>query len=423
MFKKVAGTVITRLITAVLTLTIVIVNARVLGPEKVGTISLILLAITIISMVNNFVGGAALAYYTPRTSLSNLYLPSVIWALLTAVVVGCILQVTGSIPSGFFVHVILLSILQSLGSVNNMILLGKERIRAVNSITVVQVLSLAIVIGYFFLFTGNRDVMVYVYAMYASFALIFLWSTFLVAPRFNDVNYSEVRVLMKEVFRYGTWAQVGNVLQLFNYRSSFYFIELFLGKAALGVYSVGAQISEGVWLISRSMSMVQFARISNAEDKEYSARLTLLFVKFSVLITFLAIGIILVLPSSFFILVFGIEFAGIRLVMMSMAVGIVMLSASIVISPYFSGTGKPFINTIASGLGLIFTIALGFLLVPRMGITGAGVAASVAYTVTTLFQVVVFIRHTHCKAADFLITSRDINLITREFKGSLSKDV
>ena len=49
MFKKVAGTVITRLITAVVTLTMVIVNARYLGPEKVGIISLVLLAITIIN--------------------------------------------------------------------------------------------------------------------------------------------------------------------------------------------------------------------------------------------------------------------------------------------------------------------------------------------------------------------------------------
>jgi O-antigen/teichoic acid export membrane protein len=420
MFKKVAGTVITRLITAVLTLTIVIVNARFLGPEKVGIISLVLLAVTIINMVNNFVGGAALAYFTPRKSLANLYVPSVIWAFLSSLIVGFILRLTGSIPAGFFIHVMVISLLQSLGSVNTMILLGQERIRAVNSITVVQVLSLALVIGYFFLLTSLREVMVYIYGLYISYAMIFLWSTFLVAPKIREVKLSEVSILLKEVFRYGTWAQVGNILQLFNYRSSFYFIELFLGKGALGIYSVGAQISEGVWLISRSMSMVQFARISNAGDKDYSARLTLLFVKFSVLLTLLAIGIILLLPSSFFILVFGAKFIGIRLVMMSMAVGIVMLSASIVISPYFSGNGKPYVNTVASAIGLIFTIILGFLLVPRMGIAGAGIAASAAYTVTTLFQMVVFVAHSRCRLRDFLVTSRDLNLISGEIKAVLS---
>ena len=46
MFRKVAGTIITRLLAAVLTLVIVVMNARYLGAEKVGIISLIILAVT-----------------------------------------------------------------------------------------------------------------------------------------------------------------------------------------------------------------------------------------------------------------------------------------------------------------------------------------------------------------------------------------
>jgi Na+-driven multidrug efflux pump len=63
---------------------------------------------------------------------------------------------------------------------------------------------------------------------------------------------------------------------------------------------------------------------------------------------------------------------------------------------------------------------LGFLLVPRMGIAGAGIAASVAYTVTTFYQIVVFVVHSHCRPSDFLFTSKDFGLISREIKAVFS---
>lgn len=57
MIRKILGTITTRAVTAALTLVIVLVNSYVLGAEKVGTISLILLAVTLIQLLNNFVGG------------------------------------------------------------------------------------------------------------------------------------------------------------------------------------------------------------------------------------------------------------------------------------------------------------------------------------------------------------------------------
>ena len=76
MIRNVLGTILTRMITALLTLAVVVMNARFLGAEKVGVISLVILAVTIVQMVNNFVGGASLVYLVPRTPLLKLFIPS-----------------------------------------------------------------------------------------------------------------------------------------------------------------------------------------------------------------------------------------------------------------------------------------------------------------------------------------------------------
>ena len=49
------GTIGTRAITAILAFTTWTLNAHYLGPEKVGTISLIIFSVTIIQLFTNFV--------------------------------------------------------------------------------------------------------------------------------------------------------------------------------------------------------------------------------------------------------------------------------------------------------------------------------------------------------------------------------
>src|ERR1039457_3608428 len=118
MFRKILATIRTRILIAIGTLLVVTLNARFLGATNVGTISLIILSITVVQTINNFVGGGALIYLVPRTELFNLFLLSYFWAIITSVLVVIIIQFLGLIPAGYFVHVIFLSLLLSLSSVN-----------------------------------------------------------------------------------------------------------------------------------------------------------------------------------------------------------------------------------------------------------------------------------------------------------------
>ncbi len=421
MFKKVLGTIFTRFFSAILTLAIVVMNARFLGAEKVGVISLIILAVTIVQMINNFVGGSALVYLVPRMNLMKLFAPSYIWGLFSSVATVFILYLINAIPEGFFAHVMILATMQSLSTVNTMILLGQERIRAINILTVAQVIALITVLLIFYLFTPIREVMVYVYAMYASFLILFMGSFALVTTRLKRDDLSGMKAVIREILRFGSWAQTANIFQLLNYRISYYFIEQMVSKAALGVYATGVQLSEGVWIIPRSMSMVQYSRITNEKRWDYAVKVTLIFSKIGVLLSAVIVAVLVLLPTGFFIFVFGPEFSGVKPVIVSLAVGIIALSFSILLSPYFTGMGKPMHSAIASGIGLVFTIILSLLLIPVYGIIGAGIAATCSYSAATLYQLIAFLVMSGTKARDFLIRKDEIRMLRQEIRSLVIK--
>ena len=152
-------------------------------------------------------------------------------------------------------------------------------------------------------------------------------------------------------------------------------------------------------------------------DFNYSVRLTLILSKVTLVVTTFALLCLLALPESFYRLIyFHHEFGQVRLVIACLGVGIVTLSFSMILSHFFSGINKPFHNMISSAIGLVFTIGLGLLIVPRYGILGAAVTASVSYTISTIYQLIVFIRMTHLRARDFLLTRSEIILLIHEVR-------
>ena len=171
-----------------------------------------------------------------------------------------------------------------------------------------------------------------------------------------------------------------------------------------------------MWLIGRSLSMVQFTRIANVHDMEYSRQLTLRFLKATIIITFLMLTCLLMLPGSLYIFVFGKEFGETRNVMFSLAPGIMALSSSLILSSFFSGNGKPQVNTIASGIGLVVLLAAGFMMIPGMGIIGAGISASLAYISTAVYQWVVFTKNHKLILSELIPGRNDVVFIRNEIK-------
>lgn len=416
MLKKILGTLGARLINALISLSILIIITHYLGPEGVGTLGLLILGITIILLLSNFVGGGALIYLIPRIDLLSLLIPSYLWAGFSAIIGTFILSYFNAFPDKYTYDILFLSLIQSLGSINMSILLGKEEIQRYNIITVIQMITLFISLSYFIFILHKYQVISYVYSLYAAYLITFILSFFSIKSFLKFTNFSKIGQAIKQMFKYGSYVQFASIFQLMNYRLSYYIINAYIGRAALGIYTAGNRLSEGLWLIGKSVSMVQYTRISNSKDEEYSKKLTLNLLKFTFVITFILMIIVLLLPVDVFSFVFGKEFSQIKVVMLSLSVGIIAMSVSMMFSHFFSGTGRHYHNTIGSAIGVVITFILGFTLIPRYGIIGAGITASVSYLSSTIYQLIIFVKITKVKAKDFLIKKSDYYLFKREMK-------
>jgi O-antigen/teichoic acid export membrane protein len=176
------------------------------------------------------------------------------------------------------------------------------------------------------------------------------------------------------------------------------------------------QLAEGMWLISKSIGTVQYSRMANEMKFGYSVKLTLTFAKISWVVTAIAMVLLLCIPQFVFTALFSNSFQDVKMVIGSLAVGIVMLSVSIIFSGFFSAINKPYHNMIGSAIGLVFTIGLGWFLIPRFGIVGAGISASVSYFFITAYQFVVFSRMTNLRFRDFMLTISEVRQLIREMK-------
>ncbi len=429
MFKKVLGTIGTRLLNAVLAFVIWTLNANILGPEKVGTIFLIIFSVTIIQLFVNFVGGAALIYLTPRTGIFKLFIPAYIWTFLVTLISAFLLDLITRIfpaleviPAGYFWQVLFLALIMSFTSVNFMLLLGLEKIKTYNYINLAQIITLFIILLFCLFGLQFNEVMAYYWAIFISYCLAFVISLVMLWPSFVKIPLTGMKTLLRDILRFGTYVQFANIFQTLNYRLSLKFVDYFSGRAAVGVLSIGLTLAEGLWLISRSIAMVQYSRFSNEMNYDYSVRLTMTFAKITWVITGIAMLFLLAIPGFIFTAIFSAGFANVKMVILSLSLGIVTLSVSMIFSGFFSSINKPYHNTISSAIGLIFTLVSGFLLIPRYGIIGAGISATLSYSFATLYQFIIFSRMTKLTLRDFMLTRTEIRVLFSELRKIVMRD-
>jgi O-antigen/teichoic acid export membrane protein len=222
--------------------------------------------------------------------------------------------------------------------------------------------------------------------------------------------------VVKELLRFGVLNQLAHVFQIVSFRMSFYWLEDLYSTSEVGVYSNGTSLAESIWLVGRSINLVQYARIANTDDKQYAQQLTVLLTKATIVISLLLLGVLVLLPPAFFVFIFGEGFREVSYVIRSLAPGILFFNVALIVEHYFSGTGKYYINTIASLIGLIVAIVFFSILIPKYGTIGAGAATSISYLVTAVVVMLYFVNESKMKWWGLMPKKSDVSYFIKEFK-------
>ncbi len=407
MYKKVASTFGIKVIIAILNLLIVIILSRSIGAAGKGEASLIVTSIAMILLFCNMVGGSSLVYFVPRYNTFLLFLLSNLWSVIIALVSFEALKFFPAVPEIFVTPVVLLSLINSFLATNLTILLGKEKIMSNNYISLLQTVINVVVLLVLITSFHQTDINSYLYSLYAAMGLALLISTILILPYLREISFQDSKKLLYQLVKLGLLNQAGHIMKFMSFRISYYVLASYSGEAILGVYSNGISLIESLLLISNSFAAVLYPKIANSTNIKFSQTLTLQMTKISIIICIFALIPLLLLPSGFWIWLFGNEFKDVKQVIVLLSPGIIFYNIALIIGHYFSGIGKYNVNTIANFIGLLITLVLSILIIPSYGILEAGIISTISYFGIAIFVMIYFAKEAQIKVKQLLPSVAD----------------
>lgn len=271
-------------------------------------------------------------------------------------------------------------------------LLGLQKIKWFNAANIIQAVSLLLfmVVNLFILRGGVRGAVLAYLASEVTVGLVGLRMAMRTAGAGALIERPPPGMLRKSV-KYGLQGHAGNVLVQFTYRFDMFLILSMLGAGAQGLYSIAVILAEKLMHIPRSVQVVLFPRLSSLPVEE-SNRLTPRVLRNSMFLTALAGVALYLLSRPLLLLFYGTEFIGGLRAFQILIPGVVMLTASAILSGDFSARDRRIYHTIANAVGFSVNVSLCFLWIPRLGIEGAAWASTVAYTLEAAIMLAFFRR-------------------------------
>lgn len=391
--KDTALTLTARVTGLVLALLASIVIARALGPEGTGVYTLATLFPLLILTFTNLGIGPATVYHVAQKKYAltevfgnNVVLSAVIGTLASLIGLGLVLLSQGQIfpsvaPSYLALALLLVPVNLFSQQYINHILLGARRIKDFNAVSVLQKL-LFLPLVFLATVALGLGISGALWATILSSALLCVLLFPWVMRIAGGVGYRPNYGYLRDAFRYGTKAHLGNIIGFLNYRIEVFLLGLFLPVAAVGFYAIAVGLAEKLWFVSESASTVLFPAVS-AEKDEYQRKIfTPLVSRNILLITALGAAALFLVSQWVIVSLYSEQYLPAVRLFRILLPGMVFLSASRILANDIAGRGRPLLNTYVGAIGVTLQIALNLAWIPGFGAAGAAWATTISYGVT-----------------------------------------
>ena len=360
---------------------LVILSTKIWGAEGRGYLSILLADAALIGVFSNIFAGSSAMFYLNKFGQSKVFFSSVFWIILTSLVGSLIL--TFFQPLNFW----LLSSLSFAISFHTLVVnqlyvnqnFGKANLLSI-LVQLLFVISIFIFWHYGFLFSWEIYFVVQILSS-------ILFSLFFVNFNFKGCL---TRVELLAMFHFGWKNELSYLFQFLSYRISYFYIYHELSISDLGVFGVIVIFAESIWVASRSISTVLFAKQLEEKGELEGLMRTEKFANYSFWISLTGIFFIMLIPDSFIIKFLAKEFSSTKLIFSILAPGILAIAVTNIHGHFFAAENNQLILIKKSVAGFLVAIVLTPLFIYEYGLIGATMSMSLSYLVSSAVLLVAF---------------------------------
>lgn len=384
--------------------------AGMLGPALQGTLKALTMLPLLLYTFLNFGVESAIMYYGSRNKnfrfllgfirkFQALFTLASLAAGAAAVVLGSLIfDYYKNVPIDYLIAILPLAPISFYNSMQMALLRSENRFVRYNVASFVkQAVYLAAALGVFF----YKSVWVVVAANY----LQAMSGIVVCSLGMRHENQGGEQTHVKHLAKYGGKSYVSNIINFFNYRFDILLLTPIVSSAQLGLYSVAQTLSELIWTIPNSVSVVLLPRISAMSDNEKRnvalriCRCVGAGMLAIVVIAFFAVGLLPLILR---------KYTGSILPFRILLAGTFLMTYTKILGNAIAAHGKPEKNIIASAAGSAANVVLNVWLIPLYGIIGAAIAGAISYGLAGIVSAVVYVLMNKGK-----VRARDIFLMNR----------
>jgi O-antigen/teichoic acid export membrane protein len=372
-----------------------VVLARILGPADRGELAAVILWPTLLTTIGSFGLAQAATYHAARAPrlgvlvgstlavavADSILLVAIGWAILPLVLGGHEDSVVRDAQLFLSAFVPLSLIAVSMMSILN----GSHRFAWFQSLRLILIgttVTGIVVLAATGSMTVGSAAAAYIagYVVTATVALaVVMWTVG------SEIGVS--RDSARGLLGFGWRSQLSTSMWSLNERADQLVISAFFSPASLGLYVVAVTLTSLTTLVGFSFALVALPMIARFEALRERQRMARLIVASTLLCaTAVSVPIFLAEPTLIRLL-FGADFADAAGVGRVLLVAGIVFALNRVLEAVLQAVGRPLESSIGEGVALAMTAAGLAVLLPTMGIMGAGVTSLIAYAASSTFMV------------------------------------
>jgi O-antigen/teichoic acid export membrane protein len=204
------------------------------------------------------------------------------------------------------------------------------------------------------------------------------------------VPSESIRIWIPRLVKFGFFPMLSLLMTTLNYRVDVLMLNGRVTDAAIGVYSVGVLLAERIWMIPDAMKGVMVSHIAKGKDANETANV----IRICNTVCLVIILGIVALGKPFIDIAFGAEYNGAYQVTLILLAGVFSMIYYKLIASYNIAMGKQIVSFVLLSVGVVCNVIANLILIPMLGIYGAGIASVISYAICSMLFIVYFCRTT-----------------------------